>query len=99
MSPHSVLLPIRGGRTGAGGKGQKPPITRATRERERDDGDSAELSGRTKALDEAMEIAAGAGRAGYPPKHFDGKAGTTTENGKHAHREYDVRESQSQHRA
>ena len=31
---------------------------------------------------------AGAGRAGYLPKHFDGVAGATTKNGKHPHREY-----------
>ena len=36
-----------------------------------------------------METAEGAGGAGYPPKHFDGAAGATTENSMHKRREYD----------
>ena len=34
-------------------------------------------------------MAAGASRAGYQPKHFNGAAGATTENGKHPRPEYD----------
>ena len=36
-----------------------------------------------------METAAEASGAGYPPEHFNGVAGATTENGKHLHCEYD----------
>ena len=36
-----------------------------------------------------METAAEASGAEYPPKHFNGTAGATTENGKHPRREYD----------
>ena len=42
-----------------------------------------------EAPDEAMETVAGAGGAVYPPEHFDGADGTTTENSKHLRREYD----------
>ena len=38
--------------------------------------------------EEAMETAEGAGGVGYPPEHFDGAAGATTENGKHMCHEY-----------
>ena len=36
-----------------------------------------------------METAAGDGGAGYPPEHFAGATGATTENGKHTRHEYD----------
>ena len=39
--------------------------------------------------DEAMETAAGAGKSGYPPEHFDGAARAMTKNGNHPHHEYD----------
>ena len=35
-----------------------------------------------------METTEGASGAGYPPKHFNGAAGATTENSKHLRREY-----------
>ena len=44
--------------------------------------------GRTEAPDKAMETAEGDGGAGYPPEHFNGADGATTENGKHPCREY-----------
>ena len=40
-------------------------------------------------MDEAMETAAGASGAGYPPEHSTGAAGATTKNGMHPRREYD----------
>ena len=42
-----------------------------------------------------METATGNDREGYPPKHFAGAAGATTENGKHMRREYDKVESEA----
>ena len=45
--------------------------------------------------DEAMETAAGDGSAGYPPEHFDGADGATTENGKHPCHEYNKMASEA----
>ena len=74
---------------GEGGGDENPPTARATRRQAPDGGDGAVRRRRTEAPDKAMETAADASRAGYPPKHFNGAADATTENGKQPLREYD----------
>ena len=88
--PRRVPLPTGGGRTGAwGGGGKNPPTAQATREQQPDGGDGAAQRGGTESPDEAMEMAAGASREGYPPKHCNGASGATAENSKHPRREYE----------
>ena len=74
---------------GRGGGDKKPPTTQATRVQAPDGGNRAAQQGGNEGTEEATETAAGAGGAGYLPKHFDSAAGATTENGKHKRREYD----------
>ena len=73
---------------GRGGGDENPPTTRATREQGPYGGDSVARRDGMEAPNEAMETAAGAGGAGYLPKHFNGTACTTTENSKHPCGEY-----------
>ena len=61
---------------------ENPPTTQVTREQDPDGCNGAEKRSGTAALDEAMETAAGASGAGYPPEHFNGAAGATIENSK-----------------
>ena len=76
-------------RRGRGGGDENPPTARATRGKCPNGGDGAARRGRTAAPDKAMETAVGDGGVGYPPEHFDGADGATTENGKRPRREYD----------
>ena len=72
---------------GRWGGDENPPTSQVTRGQGPDGGDGAAQRG-------AMRQDGGAGRgdgdggAGYPPEHFDGTDGATTENGKHLRREY-----------
>ena len=74
---------------GRGGGDKNPPTARATREQGTDGDDGVARRDMTDALDEAMETAAGAGGAGYLPKHFEGPDGAMTKNGKQSCCEYD----------